>query len=108
MRDRIVRAHAPAHLYLLTNASSWQIHCGSLEPTGASIGNAAPVRARGQARVHEVPIYPCVVVATGNKAASGSNDVLICRSVIDADLQYAAIVGTSGILLLQVVVLSER
>lgn len=48
-----------------------------------------------------------MIVAAGHKATSSSDDVLICRSVIDADLQYAEVVCRRCILFFQIVVLSE-
>ena len=95
--DRRVQAtaHTPAQHDVLTDRSGRQVHCCSDEPTRVSCPRHATSKRVTTAHTDRA------IVATGNKAAAGSNDVSKCASA-DADLQHAAVKAT-----LQVVVVAK-
>ena len=106
MRKRIVGTHSPAQHDALACCGCRQIHDGGLKTATAIIRKPTPVWAAGQKRVPEVGVYPRVVVATADKAASCCDD--ICESsAVDGDLQNPCIIGDVSILLFQIEVLPK-
>src|SRR6476660_1515452 len=106
MRNRIVRTYSPTQHDVLTCRGWGQIHYGGLKTATATIRNSTPVRTAGQKRVAEVGIYPSVVVATADKAASSCDDV--CEGpAVNGDLQDPCIKGDVRIFLFEIEVVPE-
>ena len=95
--DRRVQAtaHTPAQHDVLTDRRGRQVRCCSDEPTRVPRPCHATSKWVTTARTNRA------IVATGNKAAAGSNDVGK-RAAADADLEHAAVKAT-----LEVAVLAE-
>ena len=106
MRNRTVGTHSPAQHDALACCRCRQIHDGGLKTATAIIRKPAPVWAAGQKRVPEVGVYPRVVVATADKAASCCDDIRE-SSAVDGDLQHTCIIGGVCILFFQIEVLPE-
>ena len=96
MTDAAIAAHAPAQHNVVTDRGHWQVNCCSDKST------RGPRPCRTCSKGVATAGANCPSVATGNKAAARSNDVLE-RGAVDADLQHAPVKGA-----LQVVVLAER
>ena len=86
-----IRAHAPPHLYLPASTSIGQIHRSGLKSAGAPAPVGLATSILLHARIHEISVDCFVIVAADDKAASGSDNLLVVIPVVEANLQKAAI-----------------